>query len=623
MASRYIIGIDLGTTNTAVAYLDSSVEGADPKVFAVPQITQAGERQARETLPSFLYLPDEQEVAEGALDLPWATGRNFAVGAFARKQAATLPGKTISSAKSWLCAANVDRLARILPWNRNNPDRQLSPVDAAQRLIEHIRDGWNHQFAGADPELAFEQQEIVLTVPASFDAVARELTVKAAQRANLHVTLLEEPQAAFYAWLQDRGEGWRDEVDAGDLVLVCDLGGGTTDFSLIEVIDEEGNLALQRVAVGDHILLGGDNMDLTLAYAVAAKLQRERNLRLDNYQIAGLTHACREAKELLCASPDAPPQKLTVLGRGSSVIGGAITTELSFAELQQILVDGFFPVVGLDEHPEEGRRGGLRAFGLDYASDPAVTRHLAAFLSRHCAAGADGERRLPSAILFNGGVTKATVLQERIIEVMRNWSTGGEATVMAGTKPDLAVALGACWYGNVRRGNSIRIKAGSPHSYYVGIEPSMPAVPGFSPPMEALCVVAFAMEEGTDEHIPFTGLGLVVGETTEFQFFASTIRKDDRIGDILPDAGNEELHELPALSASLSVDDERTPPGTLVPVTLKAVLSEIGTLQLWCLEDGGDRRWKLEYELRAIGASGPGDTLTAHAEQEPGGSAGA
>lgn len=609
MASRYIIGIDLGTTNTAVAYQPVGEEDAAPQVLPLLQITNAGERDERPALPSFLYLPDENEVPAGSLDLPWADERQFSVGAFARKQSSTQPGKTISSAKSWLCASNVDRTERILPWNRQNPDRQLSPVDAAQRILEHIRDAWNHAMASEDPEAILEEQDIILTVPASFDAAARDLTVQAAERAGLRVTLLEEPQAAFYSWLQEKGNDWRDEVTAGDLVLVCDLGGGTTDFSLIEVVDEAGNLTLQRVAVGEHILLGGDNMDLTLAYSVAGKLQQERNMRLDSYQIAGLTHACREAKERLLADPETPPQKLTVLGRGSSVIGGTITTELSFDDVQNVLVDGFFPPCELSDRPQENRKAGLRTFGLSYASDPAITRHLAAFLSRHCIDQESGDVRLPTTILFNGGVTKATVLQQRIVDTIRDWAEAHDTGVLSGNKPDLAVALGACWYGKVRRGEAIRIKAGSAHAYYVGIEASMPAVPGFTPPMEALCVVPFGMEEGTESDIDYTGLGLVVGETTEFQFFLSNTRKEDEPGAILPDTVDPELQELQPLATTLHVDEAETPPGTLVPVTLKSVLSEIGTLQVWCIEQNGSRRWKLEYELRE-GDDQDGDSVS-------------
>ena len=603
MAARYLIGIDLGTTNTALAWLDSQDETATPAIFPIPQIVAAGEIAELPMLPSFIYLPDGPEVAAGSLDLPWASKRDFCVGAYARQCAALQPNKVVASGKSWLCAPNVDRLAPILPWNRRAPAHQLSPVDAARRILEHLRDAWDHAKAKRDKKARFVEQDIVLTVPASFDAVARELTMKAASAAGLDVVLLEEPQAAFYAWLQTQGEGWRQQVHAGEKVLVCDLGGGTTDFSLISVVDHGGDLALERLAVGDHLLLGGDNMDLTLAYAVAARLQREKNLRLDAYQLAGLTHACREAKEALCAAPDAPPAKLTVLGRGSSVIGGTVSTTLARDELAAVLLDGFFPACALADRPQERAAAGLRAFGLNYAADPGVTRHLAAFLGKQ--AGADGQPVLPDAILFNGGVTKAPAMRERVVAAVGAWA--GRATrVLAGGEPDLAVAIGACGYGRVRRGQAIRIKAGSPHAYYVGIAPSQPAVPGFTPPVEALCVVPMGLEEGSELDVAYHGLGLVVGQPTEFRFFAATNRREDQAGGVLPDSAHPDLHELPALTATLPVAEADTPPGTLVPVRLRTVLSEIGALQLWCHEEHGPRQWKLEYELRAVAEKGAG-----------------
>ncbi len=296
--SRYVIGIDLGTTNVAVAYLDQQAEVPEPQLFQIPQVSNSGEVGTADTLPSFLYLPNEGQFAQGSLDLPWATERSFCCGQHARKLGAMSPTQVVSSAKSWLCAGNVDRLADILPWDREESQLKISPVESAKRLLGHLRDAWNQTM---DSEDRFEFQEIILTVPASFDAVARDLTVMAAEEAGLSVTLVEEPQAAFYAWLHEHGENWRDEIEAGQQILVCDIGGGTTDFSLIQVTNEDGNLGLERIAVGNHILLGGDNLDLALAYSVAAKLQRERNMKLDARQLAGLTHACREAKEELPA----------------------------------------------------------------------------------------------------------------------------------------------------------------------------------------------------------------------------------------------------------------------------------------------------------------------------------
>ena len=378
--SRYVIGIDLGTTNVAVAYLDQQAEVPEPQLFQIPQVSNSGEVGTADTLPSFLYLPNEGQFAQGSLDLPWATERSFCCGQHARKLGAMSPTQVVSSAKSWLCAGNVDRLADILPWDREESQLKISPVESAKRLLGHLRDAWNQTM---DSEDRFEFQEIILTVPASFDAVARDLTVMAAEEAGLSVTLVEEPQAAFYAWLHEHGENWRDEIEAGQQILVCDIGGGTTDFSLIQVTNEDGNLGLERIAVGNHILLGGDNLDLALAYSVAAKLQRERNMKLDARQLAGLTHACREAKEELLRDGATEPQTLTVLGRGSSLIGGTISVQVTPEEAQGILLDGFFPACAVDAEPAQARRAGLRSFGLQYASDPAMTRHLAAFVSRN------------------------------------------------------------------------------------------------------------------------------------------------------------------------------------------------------------------------------------------------
>ena len=591
MASRYIIGIDLGTTNTAAAWLDTQDDSPKPQAFRIPQIIELGERHEMDVLPSFVFLPDGPDVPESSLDLPWATERTYSVGALARKNASTMPGKVVSSAKSWLCADNVDRNSPILPWNRGNEERQISPVKAAELIIEHIRDAWNARFT--DDDARFENQDVVLTVPASFDAIARELTVKAATKAGLSVSLLEEPQAAFYSWLHSHDSDWREIVKTSERVMICDIGGGTTDFSLIEVLDEGGNMSLQRIAVGKHILLGGDNMDLAMAYTVAGRLQQEKNIQLEQWQIIGLTHACREAKEVLLNDPEAGPQKLTVLGRGSSVIGGAISTELAFADIDALMLDGFFPACDVNDKPTESAGGGLRTFGLDYAQDAAITKHMAAFLVENCA-----DSSLPTAILFNGGVSKAGILKDRIVSTVNSWIDGGELAVLPDTQPDMAVALGASWYGFVRRGNAIRIKAGSPQSYYIGIESSMPAVPGFSPPKQGLCVIPFGLEEGSAFDVPYSGLGLIVGADSEFSFYASNTRHDDQPGLIL--ATTNELDELPALVGKLEAENGSIPPGTLIPVRLRTVLTEVGTIQVWCDEENGEGSWRLEYQVRGL-----------------------
>jgi hypothetical protein len=454
--------------------------------------------------------------------------------------------------------------------------------------------------AADEPADRLEDQQVTLTVPASFDAVARELTVEAATAAGLTFQLLEEPQAAFYSWLHETGDGWREVLGDGDVILVCDVGGGTSDFSLISVVDQEGDLGLQRLAVGDHTLLGGDNMDLTLAYGMAAKLKREQGVDLDAHQIAALTHACRQAKEAIGAGAD-EAQPLTILGRGSGVVGGTISMEIDAEEMRGLLVEGFFPQCEISDKPASRRKAGLRTFGLDYASDPGLTRHLAAFIDRHSFKDAQGRPMLPSAVLFNGGVTKSEVFQQRIISALSHWNEASERDVLVLTQhdADLSVAMGGAWHAYVQREGGVRIKAGSARSYYIGIESSLPAVPGFAPPVEALCVVNFGLEEGSTVDIDADGLGLVVGEPTEFRFFSSTCRQDDPVGMRLSAWTDEELIEMPPVVAELPVDErEAAAIGTLVPVTLRTVLTDIGTLELWCDDSRGEHSWKLEFELR-------------------------
>ncbi|MCK5802577.1 MAG: Hsp70 family protein, partial [Lentisphaeria bacterium] len=378
-------------------------------------------------------------------------------------------------------------------------------------------------------------------------------------------------------------------------------GGGTSDFSLIAVLGEGGDLTLERLAVGDHTLLGGDNMDLTLAYGMAAKIQREQGVRLDKYQLAALAHACREAKENLGEEGAAGAQPLTILGRGTGLVGGTISTEITTEELRALLVDGFFPTCNLDEKPAERRRVGLRAYGLEYASDPALTRHLAAFLDRHRLEDEEGNIRLPNVVLFNGGVSKSDMFRERVTGAIRAWNSDDdwEIKVLGKHDADLSVALGAAWYGCVQRAGGVRIKAGSARSYYIGVESSLPAVPGFTPPVEALCVVNFGLEEGSSVSVDEQGLGLIVGEPIEFRFFSSTCRQEDKIGARLEGWDEQEVEELPPLVVELPLEKgEASSIGTLVPIMLRTELTEIGTLQLWCDELGGDRSWKLEFELR-------------------------
>lgn len=598
--SRYVVGIDLGTTNCALAYVDTNLGDEAPIVqLGIPQVVAPGEVAERPLLPSFLYLPGQGEQPAGAMRLPWAPERDFAVGEFARNFGSQVMTRLVSSAKSWLCHPGVDRRAPILPWQAPETTRHVSPLEASRMLISHLVESWNHTIAKNDPGQRLELQDVVLTVPASFDAAAREMTLEAAHAAGLvNLTLLEEPQSAFYAWLDAHRNDWRTLVKVGELILVADVGGGTTDFTLIEVGDEGGSLALTRLAVGDHILLGGDNMDLTLAHAVAARLSK-KGVKLDAGQMQLLSHSARRAKEQLFADPKLASAPVTVLGRGSKVIGGTIQDELSRNEVEQILVDGFFPSVPLDSEPVRSRAAGLMELGLPYAADPAVTKHLGWFLHRQGESLKErGTKPLPNALLFNGGVLKAGALRERLHKVIGQWAKdakAGKVRELPGNDLDLAVSRGAAYYGLVRRGRGVRIRGGTARAYYVGIESSLPAVPGGLPPIKALCVAPFGMEEGTEADLPGQEFGLVVGEPVEFRFLGSTTRRDDTAGILLED-WQDQIEELAPISVTLPA--KGGPAGRIVPVHLHAKVTEVGQLELSCRSRDGSESWKLEFNVR-------------------------
>ncbi len=600
--SRYSIGIDLGTTNCALAFRPLDPRGTG-EVFAVPQLVRPGEVKRQPLLPSFIYLPHPSELPAGAAALPWNPEAAEISGELARSLGALTPIRLVSSAKSWLSHPSLDRREASLPAGAPPEVPHLSPIAASARYLAHLRSAWDHEMSGEGAPLS--SQAVTLTVPASFDAVARELTVEAARAAGLpEVTLLEEPQAALYAWVDAMGDAWRKAVRPGDLVLVVDVGGGTTDFSLIAVVDRGGDLGLERVAVGDHVLLGGDNMDLALAHTLAEKVGPE-GTRIDRWQLAALAHAAREAKEALFAAPSLGALPVTIPGRGSSLVGGAIRTELRRDELDATLVDGFFPRADVGSRPAAPRRIGLTTLGLPYAADPAVTRHLAWFLSRHRASlqGASAPVPLagkaflhPSAILFNGGVMKAAPLAARVVEVVSGWLAAEGASpprVLPARDLELAVARGAAAYGLVRKGHGIRIRGGTARAYYVGVEAAVPAVPGIAPPIRAVCLAPMGMEEGTSAELPGDEVGLVVGEAAEFRLFESSTRRDDRPGDVVEEGSD--LTELPPLEATLTPDGR--PPGEVVPVRLRANVTEIGTLEMECVEESGGA-WRLEWNLR-------------------------
>jgi Hsp70 protein len=603
LSTKEIIGIDLGTTNCSMSHVtgkavDLSIETPEIENIGIAQLVNPGEVRDEPLLPSFLYVPGPADFPEGTIDLPWKAGGPVA-GVLAQKRGTENPGRLISSAKSWLSYAGVDRNAPILPPNAPAGIEKLSPVQVSREYLEHMRFAWDAKF----PDAPFEAQQVLVTVPASFDAVARELTLKAAEQAGYkNVLLLEEPQAAFYAWIQ-RHPDWRRRVTVGDLILVVDIGGGTTDFTLIAVTESHGELQLERIAVGEHILLGGDNIDLALARLVEQQLAA-KNTKLDALQLYALWQQCRGAKEKLLEEGNTKnDHPVTILGKGTGLVGGTIKTKLSRDDLNRILLDGFLPPVSSHEMPQRARRAGLQELGLPYAADAAMTKHLARFLRQQAAASEHGSVRrgssglaCPTHILFNGGVLRANTVRDRILEVLNNWlREEGFEPVKSLLGEDLmhAVSRGAAYYGLSRQGKGVRIRGGVPRTYYVGIETAMPAVPGMTAPLKALTVAPFGMEEGGDLRIPDREFGLVVGEPAEFRFFNSATRKNDSPGTMIDDVGDD-LEELSPVEVTLPADGNA---GDYVPVTLETVVTETGMLQLWCVARDG-RRWKLEFNVR-------------------------
>lgn len=591
------LGIDLGTTNCGFAFAKEG-DGEGVELFSIPQLVSPGEVRAEPLLESSLYLVRDGEFAEGLLDLPWRAGNGRITGHLAARRGSESLGRLVTSAKSWLSYTGAERTSPILPLNAPEGVPRVSPVEASREYLRHLRDAWNHVY----PDEPFDDQRVVLTVPASFDAVARELTQRAANEAGYqNPVLLEEPQAAFYAWLE-RHDDWRERVAVGDLVLVVDVGGGTTDFTLIAVTGEQGALQLNRVAVGEHLLLGGDNMDLALAHSVAQQLAAQGK-KLDAMQMQSLWQQCRLAKERLLSNPDATEEAVTILGRGTGLVGGTIKGKLTRDEVERLLVDGFFPVTGSGDLPQRRKRTGLMEVGLPYEPDAGITRHMARFLRQEASQGEHGSVRrgpsgmaCPTHVLFNGGVFRASHLRDRVMDVLNAWladEAAPPAQALVGEDLMHAVARGAAYYGKVREGRGIRIRGGVSRTYYVGIETAMPAVPGMPAPVKALAVAPFGMEEGTGAPVPAGEFGLVVGEPAEFRFFASASRKNDAIGTML-DEVTDELEELAPVQVLLPAESNA---GQVVRVTLQSQVTETGVLELWCASPDG-RRWKLEYQVR-------------------------
>jgi len=612
MSTQFSIGIDLGTTNSAVAVEVFESDGAT--IVDITQILGINQIGEKPTLPSALYIPHPDEFQESQVSLPWSkTGGEPIIGHFARNHGAMIPDRLITSAKSWLSNFHVDPKSPVLPWKSDIKDQKLSAFECSRRYLEHIKEGFLYAESVQGRTRNLADGQVVLTVPASFDEIARNLTAAAAEAAGFSkVVLLEEPQAAFYAWTARAGNNWRTQVSRGDLVLVCDIGGGTADFSLIAVSEKEGNLEAERISVGEHLLLGGDNMDLALGYTLQAQLEAAGK-SIDTWQFLALIHAASTAKVNLFSDLALEQVPVAAPSRGSSLLAKTVSTKLTRATLTQVVLDGFFPLTSVTDLPQESRGAGLQEFGLPYASDPVVSKHLARFLTRsliNVKASAslsslvktrpeafEGSYLKPTAVLFNGGVFNAAPIRERVLELLTSWGNGASVRELAGFQPDLAVAKGAALYGRNRAtGRGIRIKAGTARSYYIGLESSAPAIPGFKPPIKALCVVPQGMEEGSELLIDERQFGLIIGQPADFRFFASEVRSGDGPGTIVTNP-ERELEETGRIEVTLPAV-EGFPQGQPIPVVINPIVTELGNLELWMKHTGSDRRWKVEYQVR-------------------------
>lgn len=608
--SRYVVGIDLGTTNSAVAYVDrrtvpDGTRSAAIKIFSVPQLVAAGETARRALLPSFLYLPGPYDLPSGATALPWDPARPYVVGEFAREQGALVPGRLVSSAKSWLCHAAVDREAPILPWGAPKDVPKVSPVDASARYLQHMREAWNHVMARGpdDEENLLEEQLVILTVPASFDEVARELTVEAAGRAGLKkVILLEEPLAAFYAWLAAHEDDWDARMRPQNLVLVCDVGGGTTDFTVIAVREGRAGLRFDRLAVGDHLMLGGDNMDLTLARRLEMALVGGPG-KLDAQRWHQLCHGCRRAKEGLLSETTLKDRfDVTVMGTGGKLIAGTLKGTLTRDDVFQWILEGFFPQTAFHEEPQEGRRSGITEFGLPYVQDPSVTRHLASFWRRHEPILREQTGRTepyPEFVLFNGGALSPAEIRRRLRHVLGEWFEGraGSGWVpeeLENPNPDLAVAVGAAYYGLVRSGTGVRVGAGTPRTYYVQV--GSEETPAEEPEaLRAVCLIPRGTEEGFESVLESPTFAVLTNQPANFQIYSSHTRLRDRQGDVVS-LRPEEVSELPPIRTALRFGKRAT--AQKLPVQIAMKLTEVGTLELWCRSLQTPHQWRLRFDVR-------------------------
>lgn len=582
---RYIIGIDLGTTNTCVSYIDTQNPLMPIQLLHIPQLVNAGHTEELKSLPSCCYLASGYEWPVEALNLPWKTNPDYLIGAFALEQGSRVPTKLVQSAKSWLCHAAAHRREKILPFEATENLPRVSPVEASSLYLKHIREAWNYLKAKGDLENEFDQQDVVLTVPASFDEIARTLTIEAAKLAGYgNMTLLEEPQAAFYSWVSQREKTWMSELASGAVILVCDVGGGTTDFSLIEVTETNGELGFQRMSVGDHLLLGGDNMDAALAYHLEAKFNQE----ITPFQWLQIKHQAREAKEALLSQKTKTSHRISIQSSGSHIIKNTLTAELNKEEVEELLINGFWKQHPWDEAIRLKKGSGMKALGLPFEEEPSITKHLANFLKQsiHPSKG----MMKPDFILFNGGSLKPKLFQEAIIASLKNWFPEKNPQVLESFHMDLAVARGAAYYGKVRRGLGVRIGGGSSRSYYFAV--------GNSSGEKALTLLPRGVEEGTQHELEYT-FQLLPNTPVAFRLYSSHVRLYDKLGELV-EIDNQEMQLLPPIHTVLRFGKGAAHDliKETIPVRIEIALTEIGTLELWLKSQKSEHRWRLEFQLR-------------------------
>jgi molecular chaperone DnaK (HSP70) len=606
---RYIIGIDLGTTNSAVSYIDTNAKHLFVQTLAIPQFTAPGRIEYLATLPSFCYLRAREEWPTGAFKLPWKEEQTTFVGQFAKDHGARVPTRLVQSAKSWLCNVAADRRDRILPIDAADPSQRLSPVEASAKYLQHIKEAWNATIAKADAASEFEAQEIILTVPASFDEVARSLTVEVARLAGFtHITLLEEPQAAFYSWIAQHEKSWEQGFKEGDAVLVCDVGGGTTDFSLIEVQQKGEKLTFQRMAVGDHLLLGGDNMDVSLAYYIEKKIESQGHPPLDSLQWLQLRAEARTAKERLLGDDSERAYTIVLQGTGASVIKGSLTYTIHKQEVEELLLSGFFGIYNLEEALQLRKAEGFRTMGLPYENEPSVTKQLAHFLQQ---AHYFQQGKGPSHVLFNGGAMKSFLFQQAITHSLKQWYPNRSLTVLPSHSLDLAVARGAAYYGKVRQGLGVAIEGGLPRNYYLAIDVKQA---NGEVSRKALTLLTKGAQEG-DTFQPEQIFTLLPNTPVVFHLLTSHVRLHDHAGQLVAIDENE-MQAMPPIRTVLRFGKRQSHPTVQepIPVRLGIRLTAVGTLDIWLESQVTEHKWNLEFQIRS--ASGQDHVLQEEIHQQ-------